>query len=94
MNTEDIRKGIAKGVGEHLWLESALSNGAVAEQDENIYFLEVAQVALQIKDALIPQTGQDDEEWAQDSRAFLVECGMTESFAKWLIKDEQPNAIY
>jgi hypothetical protein len=95
MNAKDIRKGIAKAITNHLWLDSALSNGAVAEQDENIYFLEVAQVALQVKDALIPSDPTlTDAEQAQDSRAFLVECGLSESFAEWLIKDDDPNGIY
>lgn len=95
MNAEDIRKGITKAVRHHLWLDSAMSVVPVEDYDEKVRFLEVAQVAMSIWASLIPTDAEvGDPALAQDSRAFLVECGMPESFAKWLISDDQPNAIY
>jgi hypothetical protein len=99
MNAEDIRKSIAKGVKAHIVQNHNMGGWDDPDMDENIYYLEVAQVALQVKDALIPHESTEDWEadtlaQAQADRAFLVECGLSESFAKWLISDDQPSAIY
>ena len=91
----EIREGIAKAIANHLWMNAAMDNGTAPEQDENTRWLEVAQVALQTKDVLIPgDPTMTEAEWAADSRAFLVECGMTESFARRIITNDQPKGIY
>lgn len=92
---EQVITRVASAFRDHFTMQALAGVGQAPTYANNSRRFELAQVAVQIYSAIVPEdiTARAQDK-AYELRSFLEQCGFDQMFAQDFISDDDPDGIY